>query len=69
LEPGSWAATAGANPVALSLAPGNDLLYALNSGGDDMTPYMIQQDGTLANQSNVLVGLQPSALSVTGITR
>jgi 6-phosphogluconolactonase (cycloisomerase 2 family) len=69
LEPGSWAATAGANPAALALAPGNDLLYALNSGGDDMTPYMILEDGTLANQSNVLVGLQPSALSVTGITR
>jgi 6-phosphogluconolactonase (cycloisomerase 2 family) len=69
LEPGSWAATAGANPVALSLAPGNDLLYALNAGGDDMTPYLIQGDGTLANQTNVLVGLQPSGLSVTGITR
>ena len=69
LEPGTWAATGGSNPVALSLAPGNDLLYALNAGGDDMTPYQIQGDGTLANQPNVLVGLQPSALSVTGITR
>jgi 6-phosphogluconolactonase (cycloisomerase 2 family) len=69
LEPATWAATAGANPWALAVAPGSDLLYALNVGGDDMTPYLIGEDGTLTNEPNVPVGLQPSGLSVTGITR
>ena len=70
LEAATWSSTAGSKPTALSVAPGSSLLYALNEGGDDMTPYQIQaQDGTLLNLPNVLVGLKPSGISVTSVTQ
>jgi len=61
---GITAIATGTNPAAIAVTPGMDALFVSNSGGNFVTSYQLNSDGSLVVGANYKTGITPIGLTV-----